>query len=432
MFGLSPNDVPLALLAVALVSAFVGALFAAADTALTTLTGPRLSALIDQAEGPDKQAFERIRTADAKLRSRYLLGRIVSSTATSILTLLVLLPRISQGAAWVAFGITVAFTGLLYEVSTTMGRKYADLVAPMAARYLRPLEIAMFPLAIPLGWLGQAISRKDVVNEQPDPKLAEAEVENLIEEGERSGLLDPEPAEMIRNVLEFQERTAKDVMVPRSRVEAIDVTTPIEKVLLFVSESGHSRYPVYREQLDNIVGLLYAKDLFKHLEEHRPKNTSLREIVRSPANFVVESQPLASLLRDMRSRRQHLAVVVDEFGGVSGIVTLEDVLEEIVGDIRDEHDTEEAPPIQDLGNGRILADAAVSLRELSTYLGTDMQPADDEHTLEGMITEHLGKIPEKGTSLSKFGMRFIVQDCDEQHIGRVEIIRRTSAAGTTT
>lgn len=413
-----------------MVSAIVGALFAAADTALTTLTGPRLSALIEQAEGADKQAFERIRTADTKLRSRYLLGRIVSSTATAILTFWVVLPRVAQGAAWIAFGITVAFTGTLYEVSTTLARKYADYVAPMAARYLRPLEIAMFPLAIPLGWLGSAISRKDVVGEPPDPRLAEAEVENLVEEGERSGLLDPEPAEMIRNVLEFQDRTAKDVMVPRSRVEAIDIATPIEKVLLFVSESGHSRYPVYREQIDNIVGLLYAKDLFKHLEQHRTKNTLLRDIVRTTAKFVVESQPLSSLLKEMRSRRQHMAIVLDEFGGVSGIVTLEDVLEEIVGDIRDEHDTEEAPPIQDLGNGRILADAAVSLRELSAYLGTDMA-ADETHTLEGMITEHLGKIPEKGTSLNKFGMRFIVQDCDEQHIGRVEIIRRTSTPGAT-
>lgn len=426
---MSPNDVPLTLLAVALVSAVVGALFAAADTALTALSGPRLSALIDQAEGPDKRAYERIRSADVKLRSRYLLGRIVSSTATAILVVLVLLPRIETGAAWIAFGIIVAFTGLLYEVSTTLGRKYADHVAPMAARYLRPLEIAMFPLAIPLGWLGQTISRTEVVTEPPDPRLAEAEVENLIEEGERTGALDPEPAEMIRNVLEFQDRTAKDVMVPRSRLEAIDASMPIEKVLLFVSESGHSRYPVYREQLDNVVGLLYAKDLFKYLEEHRAKNTSLREIVRSPANFVAESQPLSSLLKEMRSKRQHLAIVVDEFGGVSGLVTLEDVLEVIVGDIRDEHDPEEAPPIQDLGNGRILADAAVSLKELSTYLGaTDMAAtADDEHTLEGMITEHLGKIPEKGTSLSKYGMRFIVQDCDEQHIGRVEIIRRSAS-----
>jgi CBS domain containing-hemolysin-like protein len=228
---------------------------------------------------------------------------------------------------------------------------------------------------------------------------------------------------MIRNVLEFQDRNAKDVMIPRSRVEAIEVSTPLDKVLQVVTESGHSRYPVYRGELDNVMGLLYAKDLFKVLEEHRLKKTSLREIVRSPANFVAESQPLATLLKEMRGRREHLAIVVDEFGGVSGIVTLEDVLEEIVGDIRDEHDEQEQPPIQDLGDGRLMADAQmVSVRDLSTYLGEETPP-DGDHTLEGMLTEHLGKIPEAGTAVSKYGLRFIVRDCDEKHIGKVEIVR---------
>lgn len=430
---MSPNDVPLALLAVAIASAIVGALFAAADTALTSLSPTRLAALIEQAEGPDKAAFERIRSADAKLRSRYLLGRILSATITSVLTLLFFLPHYPAVAAWVTFGVTVGVTATLYEVSTTLARKHADRVAPLAARYLRPLEIAMLPLAIPLSWLGAAISREET-DAPPDPEVAEAkvemleaEVEMLVEEGARSGLFGREPAEMIRNVLEFQDRTAKDAMIPRSRVEALEVSMPLEKVLQIVSESGHSRYPVYREQLDNVVGLLYAKDLFKVLEEHRLKKTSLREIVRSPANFVAESQPLSSLLKEMRGRRQHLAIVVDEFGGVSGIVTMEDVLEEIVGDIRDEHDAEESPPIQDLGDGRVMADAAVSIRDLSAFLGAELSPPDTvpdgEHTLENLLTEHLGKIPEKGTSVSKFGLRFIVRDCDEKHIGKVEIVR---------
>jgi CBS domain containing-hemolysin-like protein len=418
--------VPLLLPAAAIVSAFVGALFAGADTALMSLTATRLGALIEQAEGANKEAFERIRRDDAKIRSRYLLGRILSSTLCAIFFLLTLAPRFPNGAPWIAFGVTVALTGTLFEVSTTLGRKYADRVAPTAARYLRPLEVAMLPLAVPLGWLGSVLSRKESV-EPPDPRVAEAEVEMMVEEGERSGLFGREPAEMIRNVLEFQERTARDAMIPRSRVEAIEVSTPLEKVMQFVTESGHSRYPVYREQLDNVVGLLYAKDLFKVLEEHRQKNTSLREIVRSPANFVAESQPLAKLLKEMRSRRQHLAIVVDEFGGVSGIVTLEDVLEEIVGDIRDEHDdTEEVLPIQDLGDGRVVADAAVSIRDLSAYLGADLPP-DGEHTLEGMLTAHLGKIPEVGTAVNKYGLRFIVRDSDEKHIGKVEIIRSVRA-----
>ncbi|MDI1481140.1 hemolysin family protein [Polyangium sp. y55x31] len=427
---LSPNDVPLALLAGAIASALVGALFAGADTALTSLTPTRLAALIEQAEGPEKAALERIRSADAKLRSRYLLGRVLSTTLSAIFTVLFFAPLYPQAAPWLAFGVTVVFTSTLFEVSTTLGRKHADHVAPMAARWLRPLEIVMLPLAVPLGWLGESIAAKES-SEPPDPHITEAEVEMLVEEGARSGLFGREPAEMIRNVLEFQDRTAKDVMIPRSRVEAIDVNTPLDKTLALVTESGHSRYPVYREQLDNVVGLLYAKDLFKAFEEDRLKNKSLQEIVRSPANFVAESQPLSTLLKEMRGRRQHLAIVMDEFGGVSGIVTLEDVLEEIVGDIRDEHDAEEAPPIQDLGDGRLMADAAVSIRDLSEFLGSDLVTdgegaVEQEHTLEGLLTEHLGKTPENGASVSKYGLRFIVRDCDEQHIGKVEIVKPRS------
>lgn len=419
-------------------SAIIGALFAGADTALTSLSPTRLAALIDQAEGPDKKALERIRSADAKLRSRYLLGRILSATTTAVMALLFFLPRYPALAPWFAFGATVCLTATLYELSTTLARKHADQAAVLAARWLRPLEIVMLPLAIPLGLLGSLISRQETFSPKDDAEAAEAkvemleaEVEMLVEEGARSGLFGREPAEMIRNVLEFQDRTAKDVMIPRSRVEALEISMSLDAALKFVSESGHSRYPVYRGELDNVVGLLYAKDLFKVLEEHQSKKTSLKEIVRSPANFVAESQSLSSLLKEMRGRRQHLAIVVDEFGGVCGIVTLEDVLEEIVGDIRDEHDTAEEPPIQDLGEGRWMADAAVSLAELGKHLGGKTlvdadgkeAPQDEAHTIETLLTDHLGKIPEKGTSVNLYGLRFIVRDCDEEHIGKVEVVR---------
>src|SRR5262249_53911404 len=148
--------------------------------------------------------------------------------------------------------------------------------------------------------------------------------------------------EMIRNVLEFADRTARDVMVPREKVEAIEITTPIDRALRIVTEVGHSRYPVYKGRLDDVAGLLYAKDLFKALEG--PSQPTLRELV-PPANFVAGPRPLSPLLREMRRRRHHLAIVVDELGGVAGIVTLEDILEEIVGDIRDEHDENAIEPI---------------------------------------------------------------------------------------
>jgi CBS domain containing-hemolysin-like protein len=406
-------------------SIVVGALFAGADTAVTSLSPTHLNALIEQATGKRRAAFERIQAHEARIRSRYLVGRI-TSTAVTAFCFFEAFEAVSD-RQYVALVATVLITSTIFEIVTSLSKKFADNVAPLAARFLRPLEIAVLPLAGPLGWLGERLSRKKEGEQPVDPRVTEAEVEALVEEGERTGLFGREPAEMIRNVLEFADRTARDVMIPRNKVEAVDVSMSLDEALAFVSNSGHSRYPVFREQIDNVVGLLYAKDLFKLLEDVDRKQTTLREIIRQPANFVAESQPLSTLLKEMRGRRQHLAIVVDEFGGISGIVTLEDVLEEIVGDIRDEHDEADDAGIEDLGDGRLVADAAVSMRELGDYLGSSITTDDGAESLGSMLTDHVGKIPEVGTAVSKFGLHFIVRDSDATHIGKVEIIRPRTA-----
>lgn len=423
---MSPEFVPLPAFGAAVFSALLGSLFVGADTALNTLSPTRLGALMEQTSGSTKAAYERIRREDTQLRSRYLVGFVLATTGTAVLFELGFQAVLPGLASYLAAGATLLLCGALYTVSATLGRRYADHAAAAAVRFLRPLEFPLLPLAAPLGLVASKLGPKD--GEPPsDPRVTEAEVEMLVDEVEKSGLFGREPAEMIRNVLEFADRTARDVMIPRQRVEMIEVSTPLEKVQEIVTESGHSRYPIYKEQIDNIIGLLYAKDLFKALGDREHKASSLREIIRTPANFVAESQPLSSLLKEMKSRRQHLAVVVDEFGGVSGIVTLEDVLEEIVGDIRDEHDEgEEAAAIQDLGDGRLVADADVSMSDLSAYLGAEIDKDGDYESLGGMLTHHLGKVPEVGTAVSKFGLRFIVRDSDERHIGKVEIVRPRS------
>ena len=418
-------EIPWPALLGASASILIGALFAGADTAVTSLSPTHLNALIEQAKGARRKAFERIQAQEPKIRSRYLVGRIASTAFTTVCFFSVFEPY--PGRQYLALLTTVLLTATVFEIVTSLARKYADHVAPRAARLLLPLEFAMLPLAGPLGWVGAHLSRKKDGEQPVDPRVTEAEVEALVEEGERAGLFVREPAEMNRNVLEFADLTARDVMIPRNKVEAVDESMSLSDALAFVSNSGHSRYPVYREQIDNVVGLLYAKDLFKLLEDIDHKQTTLREIIRQPANFVAESQPLSTLLKEMRGRRQHLAIVVDEFGGISGIVTLEDVLEEIVGDIRDEHDESDEAGIEDLGDGRLVADAAVSMQEICNYLGGSITTDDGAESLGGMLTHHLGKVPEVGTAVSKFGLHFIVRDSDENRIGKVEIIRPRNA-----
>jgi CBS domain containing-hemolysin-like protein len=287
---------------------------------------------------------------------------------------------------------------------------------------VRPLELLLAPLAAPLTLLGKLTSRGLGPDAPTDARLTETEVEWVVSEGQKQGSLGPEPAEMIRNVLELKDLVARDVMVPRTRVSAIEVDTPVAEVLRFVASEGHSRFPVYREQVDNIVGLLYAKDLFRLLKDERLQATPLSDLLRAPVNFVPEMQGVSSVLREMRARRLHMAVVIDEFGGVSGIVTLEDILEVIVGEIRDEYDTEDAP-IQDLGDGRLLADAAVSVHDLSAYLGIDLPQSPDYESLGGLLVNQAGRVPGVGVQIQAFGLSFLVRDADEKRVAKVEIVR---------
>lgn len=421
------DPLPLGPLVGAAVSAIVGSLFAAADTAVHALSPARVAALIEEASGPTKAALERIETQGVALRSRYLLGRIATSAIVAVVLTTVFSKRWVTWAPYLGCFATVIVCGTLFEISTTLGARHADRAAPALSRWLRPLEIALLlPFALPMELIGRRIVRR--AKEVPaNPKVVEHEVENMVDQAEKSGLFGRGPGEIIRNVLEFADQTAREVMIPRGRVEAIEVSTPPEQVMRQVAESGHSRYPVFKEQLDNIVGLLHAKDLFKTGEPFLERKVPLRDILR-PANFVAQSQQLVSLLRLMRRKRQHMAVVVDELGQLAGIVTLEDVLEQIVGDIQDEHDDASEAPVQDLGGGRFLAAGDVSIGDLGVYLGTDILADGDYDSIATMLAHAAGEVPKRGAEIKKFGMRFKVLDADEHHVQKVEIVRSSAVS----
>ena len=195
---------------------------------------------------------------------------------------------------------------------------------------------------------------------------------------------------------------------------ALDVATPLRRdVLKVIAARTHSRYPVYRERIDNIVGILHVKDLIAYAATTDLRTVKIADVMRTPVVFVPETQSASSLLKDMRSGRRHLAIIIDEFGGMSGVVTLEDIIEEIVGDIQDEHDTDE-PPIVDLGNGRLMVDAGVPIGDLSRYLGVELPEDGDYNSLGGFIVERLGEVPTVGETISDFGLDFVVRDSDEQ------------------
>lgn len=404
-------------------AAAIYALVAAADAALGSLTPSRLAVLRDQAPPDKRPRLERFLEEPGRIQGRWLAARVLScAVATSgAYELLAGVPEPYR--PWAAVGVVWLLLSLLSEVTMAVARARVTTVGVWLMTALRPLELVVMPLSKPLSLLGRLVGAlipaKPV--QEDEPKMAEAEVEQMVQEAAAAGQLEPEPAEMIRNVLDLKDLTVRDVMVPRIKIVGIEADTPLREVVQTVAREAHSRYPVYAQSIDNIVGLLYAKDLLPLLDSSELGGKTLREIMHSPVNFVPDTQPVATVLRDMRSRRQHMAVLVDEFGGISGLVTLEDLLERIVGDIRDEYDPEEAP-IQDLGNGRLLADAAVSLSDLSTYLGTDIQGDGDYGSLGGLLMHEAGRVPAVGESIVASGLEFIIRDGDARHILKVEIL----------
>ena len=398
----------------------MGSLFAAGDAALSEIPEGRMQALSADVTGAGA-AFRRLTADPLRVLSRWLVGRVV---ALSVATVLLNDAAHDVGLDRLALPVAVLGAVLTYgtftEIVGTLARRRPERVGAMALTFLRPLEWLLIPLADPLAIVGRAVGRRVPKARTADPRITETEVEWAVSEGEKAGAIANGPAEMIRKVLDFKDLTAREVMVPRRHILGIEISTPLDAVVALVAQEKHSRYPVYTGTLDHIAGQLYAKDLFALVRDGRMEGSSLAEVVRTPAMFVTENQPAAKILQDMRSRRLHMAIVSDEFGGTSGLVTIEDILEEIVGDIRDEKDREE--PIQRMGDGRIVADGSVSIADLEQALGKTLPDDGEFESLGGLMVSRAGRVPKVGATVQVDGLKLIVREADATRVVKVEIV----------
>jgi CBS domain containing-hemolysin-like protein len=324
----------------------------------------------------------------------------------------------------------VAVAALLYATtigtSSVVAERRASRIALPLLRWMRPIELLIAPFAIPLQWASTVVDRLIPARPEDNPeRVTEDVVEHLIDAGEEQGSIAQQDAALLKSVLEFRETVAREIMVPRTQVIALEVTTPLSEVIARIGREGHSRYPVYRGSMDHPVGILVAKDLFKLVEQGKDPAGTLEEYLRAPVLFAAESQKISDLLRQMQVRHMHLAIVVDEYGGTAGMVTLEDVIEEIVGDIRDEHDVEEAP-VKQLAPGRFLANAEASLHEVAEITGLRVpENATDYESLGGMLVDLAGRVPRSGESIPIGDHELIVRAADERRVTRVEVVQRS-------
>lgn len=245
----------------------------------------------------------------------------------------------------------------------------------------------------------------------------EEEVQDLIDQGAEQGVITPGEGEMIQSIFELGETVAREIMIPRTSVVAASLDAPIGKILDLSVASGHSRLPIYENDIDRIVGVLHVKDLLPHWGVSS-EETLPGDIVRQ-AIFVPETKKIPDLLAELRTQKSHMAIVLDEYGGTAGLVTMEDIIEEIIGDIHDEYDIEEET-ITRIDQQTILVDARLDIEDLEDYLDTKL-PEGEYETVGGLITDLMGRVPTVNETVEIQNLLMTIRSADERKINQVEI-----------
>jgi CBS domain containing-hemolysin-like protein len=319
------------------------------------------------------------------------------------------------GAAW-----AIVVWGAIVVLWMFVLALVPDGVAEKALRAILPISHAtyflLWPLLAPLGWLYRHLTeRREEVEEEEE--ASEEEVQAYIDVGEEEGIFEEGEGRLVQLIVDFGDRVTREVMTPRVDVVAFDVGSSLQALANLFAESKYSRIPIYEQSVDQIVGVVHVKDLFEALLTGRPN--TIRELLR-PAYFVPETKPVADLLREFQLEHEQVAIVHDEFGGTAGLITIEDLLEEIVGEIADEHEEEEEESIVQIDDDVYLVNGLLRVEKLEEIFGVDAT-GEGYETIGGLIFTEMGRVPRGGETVRKFGLLFQVERADRKRIYRVRI-----------
>lgn len=334
---------------------------------------------------------------------------------------------------WTALGLALLLAFLVNFVVNdvlvgVLARRSADRRLLASLGLLRAMAVVTAPVRVPLRLLVRAVFRVSL--EEPEADARE-EVLDSVSEAEEEGTLSPTEAGMIHGVIGLSGRVASEVLIPRSQVSMLQADQPLAQAIAFAAEDGHTRLPVYGRDRDDVLGWVHARDLLRHAGTAGAEATPVRSILRE-AFFVPDSKPLDELFDELRERKVHLAIVVNDVGATAGIVTLEDLLEQIVGEIDDEHDTEagRGARSEELGRGDVHLDAHMRMDDVNQLLrlGLPVQPGAYE-TLGGLLLHRLGHVPRPGETLSLEGATLTVAEADARRVTKVRVqVRRGPSA----
>jgi CBS domain containing-hemolysin-like protein len=400
------------LLVIAVVLVLVGGVFAALDAALQRLSKARVDEMRrDGVKGAG--ALVQIMTERSRHVALLLLLRILCEMTAAVLVADVFFQVFDSVALGVlsAAGVMTVVSYVLVGVGPrTLGRQHAYTIASRGAGLIRLLGRVLGPIATLLILVGNAITPGRGYRD--GPFSSEVELRELVDMAEERGVVEAGERNMIHGVFELGDTIAREVMVPRPDVVWIERGKTLRQALALCLRSGFSRLPVIGDNVDDIIGVVFMKDLVRRSQGatavDRAGGPKVEELLR-PATFVPESKPVDELLREMQASRTHMAVVVDEYGGFAGLVTIEDILEEIVGEIDDEHDAVQRPPVEELPDGSVRITARLPVEDLADLFKVDLPEDDGVETVGGLLARELGVVPIEGSEAEVGGLRLVAE-----------------------
>ena len=404
---------------VILLLVLLSALFSAMETAFSFVNKIRIQQSADDGNRHAKNAQYIIERFDNALTAILICNNIVNLGCSSLATVLCLKINENYGSA-IATGVTTLLVLTFGEViPKCLAREHCDSFSLRTAGFLKVLMIVLTPLVFVFLKL-KSLALKIAGGENDAPSVTENELKYIVESIEEEGVLEESESEMVRSALDFDETTAEEILTPRVDVVFLNVEDSQQKIKDIIIENRYSRIPIYENTVDNIVGILHTRDYLESLADG--KAPALRDIMQPPF-FVFKSQQLSKILSSFKRTRDHMAIVTDEYGGTLGIVTMEDLLEEIVGDIWDE-DEEIEHSYYKIGKDEFLVNGDIEIEDMLALFNLDADALEsDSVTVGGLILEHAGTIPHKRESIVTDGFRFTVMEVENQRIMRVVVKR---------
>ena len=392
------------------------------ETALTALGEWKIHQLREEGNDPHG-LFALLGRQPTRFITTLLIGNnLVNIAATALVTQMSI--QLSRQVGFSEAAAVAYATGVMTLLVLVLGEITPKSIAVhnpvgFSRAVIRPvyaMSVVLFPVGRAFAWFTARVLRALRLESSSDPLITENELRLMLRSAEEHGVIEASEQEMIRGVIDLEETVVREVMTPRVDVISVAEEASLEQLLGLVTEHGYSRLPVYRESIDDVRGIAYARDLLPFLG--RPEELTGARVadLMQPAQYVPETLSILNMMRDMRIRKNHIAIVVDEFGGTAGVVTLEDIIEEITGEIYDETDEDEEADFVDLDDGAIRVRASVHLDEVEQRFHLTFEDDGDFDTLAGFLVSEFDRIPQAGETLEHQGVRFTVEEADERRV----------------